>query len=227
MRADAERVLRGMARLGQARQSWAGPAGVGGGRVVEELRTPHGRSKMTTNRLYGSMCGSRASEPSSRSRVGLHDTNTRRRLQGLGWVQPTMGGMHAVKQAKHCSESTCSFQVAVKGASTSSGTLRAALGRCGTVPFSLNLHIFPALPASTARLEGRGGQIRNRDSVVKCLKTALEIFFFSHVSSDNAPCITSDFFARPHLLGRRAPPPRSVNSWGAGGLKGHMGSHME
>ena len=37
-------------------------------------------------------------------------------------------GWHAraVKQAKHCSESTCSFQVAVKGASTSSGTLRAA-----------------------------------------------------------------------------------------------------
>ena len=92
-------VRDGKARRGRAGQSWAGPAGVGGGRVVEELRTPHGRSKMTTNRLYGSMCGSRASEPSSRSRVGLHDTRTRRRLQGLGWVQPTMGGMHAVKQA--------------------------------------------------------------------------------------------------------------------------------
>ena len=92
-------------------------------------------------------------------------TRTRRRLQGLGWVQPTMGGMHAVKQAKHCSESTCSFQVAVKGASTSSGTLRAALGRCGTVPFSLNLRIFPALPASTARLEARGGQIQTVTSL--------------------------------------------------------------
>ena len=34
-------------------------------------------SKMITNRMYGSMCGSRASEPSSRSRVGLHDTRTR------------------------------------------------------------------------------------------------------------------------------------------------------
>ena len=62
-----------MGRLGHARQSWAELGRCG----VEELRTPHGRSKMITNKLYGSMCGSRASEPSSRSRVGLHDTRTR------------------------------------------------------------------------------------------------------------------------------------------------------
>ena len=62
-----------MGRLGQARQSFAELGRCG----VEELRTPHGRSKMIMNKLYGSMCGSRASEPSSRSRVGLHDTRTR------------------------------------------------------------------------------------------------------------------------------------------------------
>ena len=91
------------------------------------------------------------------------------------------------------------FRVAGKGASTSPGTLRAATETMWHHPVQPEPAHLPALPASTARLEGRGGQIRNRDSLVKCLKTALEIFFFSHVSSDNAPCITSDFFARPRI----------------------------
>ena len=64
----------GSARRGRA---GLGLLAWGGDRVVEELRTPCGRSKMLiTNRLYSSMCGSRASEPSSRSRVNLHDTRT-------------------------------------------------------------------------------------------------------------------------------------------------------
>ena len=53
--------------------------------VVEELcaHLASGRS-MITNMMYASMCGSRASEPSSRSRVNLHDTRTR----GGDWREP-------------------------------------------------------------------------------------------------------------------------------------------
>ena len=40
------------------------------------------RSKMITNRMYGSMCGSRASEPSSRSRLSAY--TIRARMVGTG-----------------------------------------------------------------------------------------------------------------------------------------------
>ena len=40
------------------------------------------RSKMITNRMYGSMCGSRASEPSSRSRLSA--CTIRARMVGTG-----------------------------------------------------------------------------------------------------------------------------------------------
>ena len=155
-----------MGRLGQARESWAELGRCGRG-VERRSCAPRGRLKMIMNRLYGSMCESRAEPSSPLSCQPARYAHTSQGF-GLGAAHDGLGGMHAAVQAKHCSESTCRFQVAEKGASTSSGTLKAALGRCGTVPFSLTLRIFPALPASTARLEARGGQIRNRDKLVKC-----------------------------------------------------------
>ena len=65
-------------REGQAQQDEAEPGRCGQG-VVEELRARScepgsmSGSKMITNRMYGSVCGSRAWEPSSQSRLGLYE----------------------------------------------------------------------------------------------------------------------------------------------------------
>ena len=60
-------------REGQAQQDEAEQGRCGQGVVEEAASTLMSVSKMITNRMYGSVFGSRAWEPSSQSRLGLYE----------------------------------------------------------------------------------------------------------------------------------------------------------
>ena len=101
------------------------------------------RSKMITNRMYGSMCGSRAPEPSSRSRLSAY--TIRARMVGTGVSE---------RGARFLVVELCARELPALPLGTAQRLLpvRLAIWSCRPAPSAARLDALP-----TTRLGGKAG----------------------------------------------------------------------
>ena len=144
---------------------------------------------MITNRMYGSMCGSRASEPSSRSRLSA--CTIRARMVGAGVSE---------RGARWLVAELCAHELPAHPLGTAQRLLPARLAICAAGLLNW--------PPGCTRCPQTGWAGK--------LGTASRLTLLCHARTQ-MPVKGPLDLARPHLLGRRAPPHPLGELVGGGG----------